>query len=151
MKLWKLKYKFWQTKLIQEYKYLIYKTKAVLGIKTLGYDKFSGLILIRLLKRYKPSIYSMDIVSISDNLESVDLEYVHDYGLRLDKKEYLSIILNPNNKQVKIVVGNNLKQYINNSTKSEIEKIMQSKITEGEIIAGLESGMKKIKMLGLIN
>ena len=55
-----------------------------------------------------------------------------------------TIILNHWDKQIKIVVGNNLTVFISDPLKQKIEKEIQAKIHHNEIIAGLEKAMQKI-------
>jgi len=145
MNRWKIKYKVLEIKIIQEIWYLIYRLKTSIGIKTIGFGKFDGLVLMKLLSKYKPDIYYMHVLSIADNLDSIDLEAVHENGIRLDNADYLSIILNSNDRQVSIVVGKNLRKYINTRTELEIVNQMEEKVKIGEVIGGIELGMKRIK------
>lgn len=141
---WKIKYNVLKVKFTTEWKYVTYRLKSRFGIKTIGYEKSHGLILIKLLDRYKPRVYSVHVTSTKSNLDLIDLQSIHDYGIRLNKADYLSIILNQNDLQVKVVTGEKLRTYIEESTETEIEKAMQEKIEAGEILAGLELGIKRI-------
>ncbi|WP_298517816.1 hypothetical protein [uncultured Kordia sp.] len=142
---WKLKYTVFKIKVLQKIQYFIYKLKSAVGIKKIGFKKFDSLVIMELLNQYKPDLFTMNVVSIQDNLDTANLEVIHDQGIRLDKSDYLSIILNLKKRQVRIVKGKNLNKYIDDSMESEIVKEMQSKITTGEIIFGLHLGMKRIQ------
>lgn len=139
-----IKYQIFRVKIITEITYLLYRIKSILGIKTYGFKKYDGLITIKLLKKYELPIYSMHVITLKKDLNAIDVNPIHDNSLRIHKDDYLSIILNHWDKQIKIVVGNNLTVFISDPLKQKIEKEIQAKIHHNEIIAGLEKGMQKI-------
>lgn len=69
---------------------------------------------------------------------------IHRTGFRIDPADYISIIFNPYSFQVKLGIGENLRQYIDGDLESEIVYMMQTKLDDGEIIAGIESGIIKV-------
>lgn len=139
-----IKWNSYKVKLLIEMKYLVYKLKKTLGLRTIGYNKYNSLVLFKLLKKYELPFYSMHVAMTDQDLSNSNLEEIHDYGLRLEKEEYLSFIANTQNGQVRIVVGKNIKSFISDFQKSEIENQVQNRFNNGEIIAGLEEGMKRV-------
>ncbi|AXT51121.1 hypothetical protein D1818_09885 [Aquimarina sp. BL5] len=139
-----IKWNSYKVKFLIELKYLNYKLREVLGLKTIGYNKYNTLVLFKLLKKYELPFYSMHVVTTNQDLRTANLEEIHDYGLRLEKEEYLSIITNMQDEQVRIVVGENMSSLINDFQKSEIENLVQKRVSDGEILAGLEEGMKQV-------
>lgn len=139
-----IKYQVFKANIITEITYLLYRIKSILGIKTYGFKKYDSLITIKLLKKYELPIYSMHVIALKKDLNAIDINPIHDDSLRIHKDDYLSIILNHWDKQIKIVVGNNLTVFISDPLKQKIEKEIQAKIHHNEIIAGLEKAMQKI-------
>ncbi len=145
-KKWTIKYKVQRAKVLTEIKYFRYKVKMKLGIKIIGYGRNDGVIFYKLLKKYNLPKFCMMVVAVDENLEVADLNHIHESGLRINKNDYLSIIVNPDAKQVKMIVGQNMRSIISNVDKTEIEKQMQQKMDAGEIFAAVERGMKNIKL-----
>lgn len=144
MNKWTLKFMVLKTNFIMNQLYITYRLKSILGISTVGFKQNYGLILIRLLKKYKLPIYSMSISRVEEDLSHSDLNAIHDSGIRLNKTDYLTIIINTELKQSFLVVGNNLLQYLPKIEQTAIESTMQSKMRENRIIEAMEIGMSQI-------
>ena len=69
----------------------------------------------------------MSISRVEEDLSHSDLNAIHDSGIRLNKTDYLTIIINTELKQSFLVVGNNLLQYLPKVEQKKIESTMQSK------------------------
>ncbi|WP_298541416.1 hypothetical protein [uncultured Aquimarina sp.] len=139
-----IKWNSYKVKFLIELKYLHYTLREVLGLKTIGYNKYNNLVLFKLLKKYELPFFSMHVATTNQDLRISNIEEIHDYGLRLEKEEYLSFITNMQDGQVRIVVGESMSSFINDFQKSEIENLVQKRFSNGEILAGLEEGMKQV-------
>lgn len=147
---WKIRYNLLKIKLITELEYLKYKIKTFFRVKTVGFDEPVSLVAFKLLEKYKLSKFSTGISNYSKNLNTIDLDKAHGASLRINRDNHLSIILNPKEKQLKLVVGENMSCYINEVSKQEIEDEMLQYIQKNEILAGLEIGMEKINNLVIL-
>jgi|GEM_PF-4307279 len=144
---WKIRFKILSNKIINVFRYNFFRIKSIFGLKTLGFREHDGLILMTLLRKNRLPIFHMNIKSVSDDLDSVDLDYLHEKGYRFNNKEYLSIIFNSSSRQVRVVVGESMTPFIDNMVKNQIQKKMQGYVSKNEIIKGLEIGMKEIRRI----
>jgi len=147
MNKWKIKILVLKAKIRMSQMYYNYKLKSFLGIKSFGFQKGYGLILTKFLEKYKLPIYSMNIARIEEDLNNTNLNEIHKSGIRLNKDDYLSIIINTELKQSYIICGDNLKNYLPRLKQIEISKVIQSKMKEGEILKALEIGIIRINQV----
>ena len=141
----KAKYTLFKINVLKKVCYFAYRIKSAFGIRTIGFKDLDTLVLMELLTRYKPDLFSVSVASVKDDLDTVDLDVIHDKGIRYDKADYLSIILNAKDRQVRIVKGENLNNYISDTVESKIVKTMQHKVSNGEIFLGLHLGIKQLQ------
>ena len=144
MNKWKLKFMVFKAKKKMELLYLTYRLKSYAGIKTIGYNQDYSLIIMKLLERYKLPIYSMSVTRTDDDLNKLNLLELHKSGLRIDPKDYISILINTELKQSQIVIGDKLNKYITQNEKHRIQKEIQSKMSSNEIIKAIEYGIREI-------
>ncbi len=144
MNKWKLKFMVLKAKKKMSLLYLIYRLKSYIGIKIIGYNQDYSLIIIKLLGKYKLPIYSMSLAITDEDLNKLDLLELHKSGLRIDPKDYISILINTELRQSQIVVGDNLKKYITQNERQRIQKEMQSKMSTNEIIKAMDFGMREL-------
>lgn len=86
----------------------------------------------------------MSVSRTDQDLNTSDVFKLHKSGIRLDPKSHISIIINTELRQSEIYVGQFLKKYVSDNRSQEIEKQIQLKMNENEIILAMEIGMRKV-------
>lgn len=147
----KLKYLITKSKTQQFFYYSSFRFYSLFGKKYYGYNKYTGLVLMSLLKKHNDRKNTLSISVVDKNLNQVNLEELHNYGLRANYNDHITLFLNPLKHQFKIFVGRNLKSLINKKTSLKISGDVQPYINKDEFLVGIEIALinisKKLKKI----
>lgn len=144
MNRWTLKYHQYRVGLLGAWQYGVYRFRTATGLKSPWRSRSNELVIFHLLKKYETS-FSCMVDMTDDDLDKVDLSKLHGHGFRYDPADLLEIFVNTDLRQIRLVVGIHVSEFVSDAERISIQSEMQTFGNRNEILRGLEAGMKRIK------